>query len=131
MTEYKFQLVIAPESYDYGEEEIVYRIYYEDQLISERSLPALEPNQVLTDNFVLILDNNMERKKNIILQKNTVYNSLFFVNIKNKKSFIKKITINDKTELLEKYKNIEGFLMAFTVDLIDIGIFFYNGFPNK
>ena len=83
MDEYKFQLVIAPESYDYGEEEIVYRIYLEDQLISERSLPILENNQGIVDTFFLKL------------KKDTSPIFLKFKNIKNKKALLKNISIND------------------------------------
>lgn len=56
MEEYKFQVTIVPESYDYGEEEIVYRIYIDDQLISERSLPILQHNQALLDTFYINTD---------------------------------------------------------------------------
>lgn len=82
MEEYKFQLVITPETYDYNEEEIVYRIYFDKQLISERSIPILKNTQAMTENFVLKIENSSEIK---IFQ---------FQNIKTKKAFIEKIIIN-------------------------------------
>jgi len=92
MTEYKFQLVIVPEDYEYNEEEIVYRIYFENQLISERSLPVLKPNQGIVDNFTLLLENTRDIK------------NLMFENIKNKKAVIEKININEFTFA----KNVRG-----------------------
>ncbi|NDH09286.1 MAG: hypothetical protein EBY16_06680 [Gammaproteobacteria bacterium] len=85
MTEYKFQVTIVPENYDYGEEEIVYRIYFDDQLISERSLPILQTNQAITENFTLLLENNYKTK------------SFIFETIKDKKAVIEKININGLT----------------------------------
>jgi hypothetical protein len=82
MTEYKFQLVIVPEDYDYGEEEIAYRIYFQDQLISERSLPILKPNQAMVDTFYLQIPDYQDTK-------------LLFTNCKHKKSLYKKILIDE------------------------------------
>ena len=53
MEEYYFQLTIVPETYDYDEEEIAYRIYFDNQLISERSLPTLQHNQGIVDTFYI------------------------------------------------------------------------------
>ena len=80
--EYKFQLMIVPESYDYEEEEIVYRIFFNKQLISERSLPIMSEKQLLLDNFSCIANS-----KNI--------NELLFFNTKFKKAIITQITINN------------------------------------
>jgi len=81
--EYKFQVTIVPEDYDYGEEEIVYRIYLNEQLISERSLPILKHNQAITDNFVINLCNTSKEK------------IFSFENIKRKKATVEKLIIND------------------------------------
>jgi hypothetical protein len=83
MTEYKFQVTIVPEDYDYNEEEIIYRIYFEDQLISERSLPVLQTNQGIVDTFFINLPDS-----------NTIKNILF-KNCKLKNAKIKKISVND------------------------------------
>jgi hypothetical protein len=133
MEKFKFQLEIVRESYEYNEEEIVYRIYFEDQIISERSLPVLQINQAMTDNFVLELNNDIERKNLIKLTNFTIYNSLYFINLKNKKSFIKKITVNNEIEHIQNYKNMKDcFLTALTVNSINIAFHFrYNGFHNK
>ena len=53
MSQVKVSIVISPESYDYVEEEISYRIYVEDQLTSERSLPIIKENQRMIDTFYL------------------------------------------------------------------------------
>jgi hypothetical protein len=95
MSEYNIKLQIEPENYDYGEEEIVYRIFFYDdekkykQLINERSLPILGVNQVVLDSFNISFD------KKIL--------NFLFENIKNKKCFIKKIYING-----EAYKARKG-----------------------
>jgi len=91
MAEYKFQLVIVPEDYDYGEEEIAYRIYFKDQLISERSLPILKPNQAMVDTFYIEI-------------KNYTNANLLFQNLKCKKAMYKKIIVND----LILHKNTKG-----------------------
>ena len=82
MEEYRFELLIAPESYDYSEEEIVYRIYFDDQLIIERSLPILTENQGIVDIFF------------IKLKKNNFENELHFLNCGLKKAKLKKIFTN-------------------------------------
>ena len=82
MEEYNIKLKIAPKSYDYGEEEIVYRIFFNKQLISERSLPLLNQQQLLVDNFICNANS-----KNI--------NELHFFNTKFKKAIITQITINN------------------------------------
>jgi hypothetical protein len=94
MSEYNIKFQIKPENYDYSEEEIVYRIFINDQLIIERSLPRLTQNQELFDFFCLKLDN---LKSNIIL----------FENIKNKIAKPSKIFIEDISFNLPKSgKNI-------------------------
>lgn len=88
MNEYHIKLVIEPETYDYGENEIAYRVYVEKfldkeltHLISERTLPVLTTNQKFVDNFSLkITDDSCK---------------IVLINSKNKKSMIKKIIIND------------------------------------
>jgi hypothetical protein len=82
MAEIEFKLIIVPESYDYGEEEICYRIYFEDQLISERSLPVLQQNQGIVDIFY-VKNEGFEPK------------SLKFINLKNKECKIKSMNINN------------------------------------
>ena len=94
MNEYHIQLEIEPETYDYGEEEIAYRIFVNGQLIIERSMPRLAQNQKLLDSFSLELDD---------LQSN----NLFFMNTKNKTAKPSKIFINDLSLNLPKNgKNI-------------------------
>ena len=58
MNEYHIKLEIAPETYDYGEDEIAYRVYVyripdknTSQLISERTLPLLQNNQKIVENI--------------------------------------------------------------------------------
>ena len=82
MEEYKFQFIIVPETYYYSEEEITYRIFFDEQLISERSLPILSPNQGITDNFIVKIDEQSKKK-------------ILFQNIFDKKSIVKKIIINE------------------------------------
>jgi hypothetical protein len=88
MSEYNFQITLEPESYDYDEEEIVYRILFDNQLISERSLPKMEVNQKLVDFFVV----NCEELTNHLLIVN---------NIKSKKCKIVAVSINNKKEIFE------------------------------
>jgi len=83
MTEYKFQVTIVPEDYDYNEEEIIYRIYFEDQLISERSLPVLQNNQGIVDTF------------NIQINEIKDFFKLNFFNLGKKLAKTYKIKIND------------------------------------
>lgn len=96
MSEYNIKLQIEPENYDYGEEEIVYRIFINGQLIIERSLPLLVQNQKLLDYFSLELDD---------LQSN----NLFFMNTKNKIAKPSKIFINDLSFNLPKSGKKIGF----------------------
>lgn len=80
--EFKIQITIVPENYEYNEEEIVYRIYFEDQLISERSLPILKPNQGIVDTFYLSIPISSSKNK------------LIFNNCKSKKALMKYINLN-------------------------------------
>jgi hypothetical protein len=84
MEEFKFELTIVPEDYDYSEEEIVYRIYFAKQLISERSLPILKTKQGIRDKFYLKIE-----------QTDKKFQTLYFLNFKSKKCTLKKISIND------------------------------------
>ena len=102
MEEYKFQLIITPETYDYGEEEIVYRIYFDEQLISERSLPLLNPNQGIIDTFFLKFEDyktsytlnckNLKDKK--VLLKSLIVNGISFSIQKNTKLQISKLNLS-------------------------------------
>jgi hypothetical protein len=80
--DYKISLVLVPESYDYNDGEIVYRIFVDGQLISERSLPLLSPNEALCDTFV------------VKLNKDT--HNIFVEELGDKRLLLKKIIINDK-----------------------------------
>lgn len=97
MHEYNIKLEIQPETYDYGEEELVYRIWVIDekyielekkrgyvfnycQLISERSLPKLNNNEVLLENFSLNI--------------NEISIAILLENVKNKKVYVKGANIN-------------------------------------
>jgi hypothetical protein len=59
MTETFVKIAIIPETYDYKDGDIVYRIYvsnlYNDdnQLVIERAMPVIEQNQALLENFIL------------------------------------------------------------------------------
>lgn len=104
MKEYTIKLEIQPESYEYQDEEIVYRIWVIDekyigvkegnifnycQLISERSIPKLEKNQILHDNFSLKIDN--------------LTIAVLLENVKNKKVYITGAYINGiKLSFIEK-----------------------------
>ena len=110
MTEYNFKLEIQPENYDYGDEEIVYRIWINDekyigvkegnifnycQLISERSLPKLKENQILIDSFSIEIDN--------------LSIAVLLENVKNKKVYVRGANINginmsfiEKSEYIDK-----------------------------
>ena len=83
MSTIKITLILIPESYDYGAEDIVYRIIANGQLIIERSMPLLEQNQAVADTFYL---NGFIEKKILI----------DFKNIKNKKAKLKFSYINDQ-----------------------------------
>lgn len=97
--EYKFQLTIAPEDYNYDEEEIVYRIYFDDQLISERSLPKLQIRQAINDNFILKLDDKIEK-------------NLIFYNVASKKAIVKTLKINDFS-----FNNFSGHILFSGISL--------------
>jgi hypothetical protein len=79
--DYKISLVWVPQSYDYADGEIVYRIFVDNQLISERSLPLLNATEGLRDTFVVKLDKNPH--------------NIFVEELGDKKILCKKIIIND------------------------------------
>lgn len=89
MSEYEIKLKIEPENYDYGEEEIVYRIFINGQLICERALPKLTQNQKFFDCFSLKLDDSKT-------------NNLIFNNLKTKTARPTKIFIDDLSFNLPK-----------------------------
>ena len=82
MEEYKFEFIIIPESYEYHENEIIYRINIDKQLIIERSLPSLELKQAIKDSFFLKIP---------IAQRGV---TISFYNLYEKKAKIHKIYIN-------------------------------------
>jgi hypothetical protein len=79
--EYKISLVLVPQSYDYNDGEIVYRIFVDNQLISERSLPILNENEALCDTFIVKLDN---KRHNLVIEE-----------LGDRKLLYKKIIVND------------------------------------
>jgi len=79
--DYKISLVLVSESHDYSDGEIVYRIFVDNQLISERSLPVLSANEALLDTFV------------VKLSKDT--HNIFVEELGDKKLLLKKVIIND------------------------------------
>ena len=81
--DFKISLVLVPQSYDYNDDEIVYRIFVDNQLISERSLPMLRSNEALCDTFIV----KLEKKLHMIFIQETC----------DRKLLIKKIIINDST----------------------------------
>lgn len=80
-TNYKISLVYVPLSYQYNDGEIVYRIFVNNQLISERSLPTLSQNKALCDTFVVNLAED--------------YNFIHVHTLKNASLVLKKIVINN------------------------------------
>jgi hypothetical protein len=91
LSEIKITLIIIPESYDYGIEDIVYRIFVNHQLIIERSVPILEQNQAVADTF--FLDNSLTKN--------------YFIDIHNTK--FKKI-ISNTVFINEKQFKIPAFI---------------------
>ena len=79
--DYKISLVLVPESYDYNDGEIVYRIFVDNQLISERSLPVLNTNEALLDTFIVKLSKSIHH--------------IFVEELGDKKLILKKTIIND------------------------------------
>ena len=79
--DFKISLVLVPQSYDYADGEIVYRIFVDDQLISERILPILNENEALYDTFIVKLDKNIH--------------NIFVEELSDKKLRCKKIIAND------------------------------------
>ena len=79
--DYKISLVLVPQSPDYIDGEIVYRIFVDGQLISERSLPMLRENEALCDTFTVKLDKNPH--------------DIFVKELGDKKIRCKKIIVND------------------------------------
>jgi hypothetical protein len=79
--DFKISLVLVPQSYDYSNGEIVYRIFVDNQLISERSLPVLNEHEALCDTFVVKLNKNPH--------------NIFVKELGDKKIRCKKIIIND------------------------------------
>lgn len=99
MNEYHIQLEIEPETYDYGEEEIVYRIFCDEvknnfkkekeQLIIERSLPILSSPQKIIDHF--------------ILPPNNIQFNIMLLNLCEKKAKIKSANINGISLLFDNF----------------------------
>jgi hypothetical protein len=93
MSEYTIKLQIEPKNYEYSEEEIVYRIFLEKQLIIERSLPILTQNQKLIDCFHI--SKSFKTWPSLI--------NFYLINTKSKKAKFTKLWINDtEINLLEK-----------------------------
>ena len=101
----KISLVLIPESYDYGIEDIVYRIYEKNQLIIERSMPQLNYNQAIVDTFFLSYD----------ILKNCKQYDICVINQKNKKIFIKDIIINDHCEGTVEYVALDDYTISIKV----------------
>jgi len=85
INEFKIGLLLVPQSYDYGTEDIIYRIFVNNQLIIERSMPLLDSNQAVLDTFFVscLLDNI--KSFNILVK-----------NIQDKKVLLKTLILNDK-----------------------------------
>ena len=64
INDYKISLLIVPNTYDYADKEIIYRIVVNGQLISERTFPRLESNQGLLDTLVV----KYQKKYEIVLE---------------------------------------------------------------
>ena len=79
--DYKISLLLVPQSYDYNDGEIVYRIFVDNQLISERSLPVLSVNEALCDTFI------------VKLNKDT--HNIFVEELSDKKIRLKELIVND------------------------------------
>ena len=110
--EIKVSLVFIPESYDYGVEDIVYRIWInlffkkEKQLIMERSMPILSENEAVVDLFFL---NNYENENyNIFIHCPTL-----------KKVIVSKMIINDQP--IENFKIAKNYYFKkFTISINSI-----------
>jgi len=98
MDEFLFKLKILPENYDYQEEDIIYRVFCQKQLVSERSLPILTKNQLFVDSFTLKLEKN-------------IVNLFEFINIKTKKAKIKTFIVDEISYPLLSSKNQHSVLI--------------------
>ena len=118
MNENKISLILTPDTYDYVDGEITYRIFANWQLICERSMPILSKSQQLVDTLILKkLDSpfnfpNYESYKEA--EKNKDYNFFGFDsklaiirisihNLKLKKVKVNKIIINDLSIDIEHF----------------------------
>jgi hypothetical protein len=97
MSEVKISLVIVPESYDYAEDDIVYRLFFQGQLISERSLPSLETNNAVLETFTVSDE----------LQEQHTRFDIFFENLSLKAAMVKKFILNDDLNIDVKSNEME------------------------
>jgi hypothetical protein len=91
MIENRITFVLYPETYDYADGDIVYRIIGNRQLLTERAIPCLNNNQALAEKYILLPapDNTIDFK---------------IINLKPKKIKLSKIVINDvKIDLSEEF----------------------------
>ena len=98
--------MLVSKSYDYNDGEIVYRIFVDEQLISERSLPVLNASEALLDTFVVKLDKNLH--------------NIFVEELGDKKLLLKKAIVNNVS-----------YGSAFGVKTKDFKIDLYIGKRNK
>ena len=94
MIENRITFVLFPETYDYEDGDIVYRIIGNHQLLTERAIPCLSNNQALAEKYIFLAapDNKVEIR---------------IINLKPKKIKLSKVVINDvKIDLSEEYTNV-------------------------
>jgi len=82
MSEVLVQLEIIPTVQNYENEEIVYRIFFNEQLITERSYPKIPSDQYILDCFHA----NIQYNSNNVLE---------IRNCKGKEAKIRKVRLND------------------------------------
>jgi len=95
MIENRITFVLYPETYDYADGDIVYRILGNRQLLTERAIPCLTNNQALAEKYILLPapDNTIDFR---------------IVNLKPKKIKLSKIVINDTNiDFLEEYTSFD------------------------
>jgi hypothetical protein len=94
MIENRITFVLYPETYNYADGDIVYRIIGNHQLLTERAIPCLNNNQALAEKYIFLA-----APDNII--------DFRIINLKSKKIKLSKVVINDvKIDLSEEYTHV-------------------------
>jgi hypothetical protein len=91
--QFQFNMCVQTKESDFADHEIYYRIYANDQLITERSYPTIPAHQAVVESFLL--------KHNDIIPKRDVGNSsilAFFAKNSNKARYYYKIILENCSE---------------------------------